>query len=238
MSKFREYVKSAKERAENPAIKLTSFRPAVAPRPAPTPGADGPAADECELGLKALPGDGTFDVLDKAKKLARERGHDGWDATDPTCVFAHKAVTVFLAAVDPDDGEPFFETIEEMLKSPIVGQGNIEQLFDEQEEWEDECRLLKRNMTPEQALELCGRIAEGDPYDASPLDELRRGTLWSFTRFICSGLWNSLTIRSSSGGTTETDGSETSEKQTSEPESKVSESEPASSDGEGDGEPS
>ena len=204
------------------AIKRVPFRPAIgAAQPGRAPLEA--HAEEITVGVRVLSGEETRQVYEKAREAALASGVEAWSEDDPLCRLHRMAHQIVLACVEvpddpseelPDDPRPFFDSVHQVMHSPIVGRDNIVYLFDRTEAWQDECGLPEHKLTPEQVIAILLQEAERPENADSPLDRMRPGLARSFLRTTAALFANLLRDKSDSGSAGDTstpNGSETSQ---------------------------
>ena len=128
--------------------------------------------------LRVLSGEQESDVVAWAHQYLIEKKANGSDD-----LFDHAAAAArcALSAMDCDNPtQPYFESAEEVLSSPLLGKERIAYLAELQSLWQEECSPSLLNLTPAQYEAKLQQIAGSDKPDF--FVELRAGTRWIFTR--------------------------------------------------------
>lgn len=178
---------------------------------APVPGQPPSGAPATiKVGVRVLLGAETVEVYEKAQQLAKSRGVPEWKDTNPICRQYEMALTVLVAVVDVDQetgaavggGEPqaFFDSVDQILTSILIGTDNIAYLYEQWVRWQDENSALrgaKRSFEDVIGAIILDMEAPDSP--DSPLLGMGHATLVSSLRLMGGLLLNSQTVRSLSG---------------------------------------
>lgn len=196
------------------AVKPVKFRLANAPPP-PPPSAEQVAAGdsvvpdpgEITVGVRVLTVGEIGDVFELAQRDAASKGVKEWNKDHPICRLRQMVRTVHVACVDVDDStQPFFESVEQIDSSFEVGTDNIALLFEQQDEWQQECSFGNRSkkLSMDQMIGLIAQEAERDENALSPFSQLRPGLAANCTHFMARLFMTSLMGKSLSSFTDDT----------------------------------
>ena len=187
------------------------FRPmtaAVQPGRAPLEA----APEDILVGIRGLSGEEIASVYEKAQQKAREKGVEKWDQDHPICLLYEKAFTILFAVVAvpqdpkepiPENPEQFFDSVEEILNSSLVGRDNIVYLHERFESWMEESGVKTHRMKPEEIIGLAMREVELPENQHTPLELLGPALLVSSLRFMAHLLFGSQISRLPFGSATE-----------------------------------
>lgn len=201
------------------AVKRVPFLPATAGAAQPGRAPLEAHSEEILLGVRVLSGDETVEVYEKATAAARRKGVEQWSTDNPICRLYEMAHTVLLGCVAlpqdpgtpiPDEPEPFFDSVEQVLTSPLVGRDNIVYLYEQVDEHNKSSGLLEKNLTAEEVFGVLMQEAERPENADSPLDRMRPGLQKSFLHTTAVLFVNLLQDRSgstASGGSNSPSGS-------------------------------
>lgn len=132
-----------------------------------------------KLDVVALKSDEYTDVVVGARAYATAKGAPEDDELLERGRHLH---TLFTACLDADHPAPaevrFFQSIEEIDKSPNLGPELIAFLYEEQQFWQDEVNPLRKNLSPEQFVAGIAETARGN---IGFFARMRPAMQWSFT---------------------------------------------------------
>jgi hypothetical protein len=136
------------------------------------------------VGVRALTGDETALVYQKAEVDARAKGVTTWSDEHPLCHLYVMVHTLAVAVVDADSPHaapvPFFNGAEHVLSSPLICTDNIAYLYERQQDWQDECSIETKSMTVDQVIGTLLEEADRPENADSPLERMRPGLRRSF----------------------------------------------------------
>lgn len=188
----------------NRAVKEVGFRLGNAPLINLKPGEPLPRDEYyATCGLRILTGEETKEIYRRSREQARaEAGIEQWLDTDPLCRMYEMAHTLHIVCVDMESGdrcEPFFASVDDVLKSPALGSDNIAYLYEQHHLWQDENSLKTNGLTIEQVLTLIAAEADRPENAESPLARMRPSIRESFLHTTARLFVLSATDRSLSG---------------------------------------
>ncbi len=182
------------------------------PLPLPTVGPDGKLSapnvgdDTAPLDLRILTSGELGEVLARAQADARAKDAEPREG-DPIYDLARMEHTLLLCCIDPDspDEAPrlFFASIEEIRKSPDLGQDKLAYLYELQQRFQAECSPKHDKLGLEDIL--AGMLVLGGEDEESAARffvSLGPDFQWSFTRSMACQWRISLTGKSPSGSPT------------------------------------
>lgn len=116
-----------------------------------------------QVGVRLLSIAERAEALVQAVAFAKERGVNEWKNDDPICTLGLWTHTVAKGTFDVELGKNApFATVEELLKSPFIGQENIAYLYEQVQNFEDSQHLRVRSMGLREVFDACVRIAQGE----------------------------------------------------------------------------
>lgn len=201
--KLRDVVKGTR------AVKPITFRLANAPPPPPLSAEEAAAGVSSSqdpglvtVGVRVLTAGEQHIIFARALEDAKSKGVAEWAENNPICRLAQMIRTLELACVDAEKtDEAFFASAAEIESSPEIGVDNLVMLFEEHDQWQDECSFqASKHLSFDQMLQVVIEEAERDDNALSPFSRLRPGMRASCTRFLAKLWWDSAkaSLRSSS----------------------------------------
>jgi hypothetical protein len=162
--------------------------------PSSDPGGD---PETFDVDLTVLDGEREAMVLQGAREYAKQRGGEGKEG-EPLYELGHMVHTIALAIVDvdvKDKDEPFFESVDEVLRSHELGRDGIVYLYHAQKAFQQKVAPGRKiGETPAQYIELVMKTAEAETTDF--FDALELASQQSYVLFTAKMLRDLLTLKS------------------------------------------
>ena len=155
--------------------------------------------ETCRVELRVLSAGETADVLRLAREFSVARGVKDPKPGEEIYDYAKDLYTALFTVRDPDDGQPFFASVEEMLSDELVGRDGILMIAEQAHQFQDEVSPSLSKLTVEE-MGAFVEVMAGDGSDAAVFFcSLRPGLRLSCVRSMAAQLWNSQGSRSPSG---------------------------------------
>jgi hypothetical protein len=149
-----------------------------------------------KLLIRVLSGEEEAEIAAWAHAYVADKGAKD---SDDLYELASYAKRVALGCMDIDaPTTPYFESVEQLLGSAIVGRDRIVYLGELQLHWQDQCSPSRLRMSEVEFAQRLHQIAGSDQPD--PFVSLRPGMRWIFARTTARALLDSQKLKSDSGG--------------------------------------
>lgn len=180
-------------------------------------GADQPPPDSVRVGVRCISGEETADILAAARAFAKSRGVDDPGNGEPLYDLGLQVHTLLVAVVDLDHPQPesqsarFFDSVDQILQSPLIGRDGIQYLYEAWDTWQaitsPQADTLDLPGMTSVLADLAKAEEEGDrPKALSIYLRLAPGLRVSLLLFTAAQFWSSLTGKSPTGSESESDG--------------------------------
>lgn len=132
-----------------------------------------------KLDIAALKSDEYTEVVVGARAYAAAKGAPD---DDELLERGRQLYTLLIACLDVDHPSPeevrFFQSVDEIDRSPSLGPELIAFLYEEQQFWQDDVNPLRKNLTPDQFVLAIAETARGN---LGFFAHMRPAMRWSFT---------------------------------------------------------
>ena len=158
------------------------------------------SGDVIELDVCGLNPVERSEVAARARAFAKARGVDDPRDEDELYEWGKILHTLVLTCIDKDSTEdapsPFFDGgFDQLHETKLLGPEHVAFLYEQQQQWQDECAPGLKSQTPEEFWAAVVKTAAGD---MSFFVNARPGMRWSFTRTLAALHLSSLTDKSHS----------------------------------------